>query len=343
MIKGKHDEYPTLSEILQAFNSLFNKVENFLNSKQGFFFIFSAKKTEGSRGPYYDCTLGDSKKRVEAKVWISEPGLLEPRPGYIALADYLYDEKFGISLKIKKNFSIEEMEAYSAGSTAQLLPIIPDIERVKAEVSEMIETVENAFLRKLLERLIGNNGSCGEFFEAPAAKVYHHALIGGLAKHSLNVAKYALAIYEISPSKDSIDRNLIVAASLLHDLGKAKTYSRDDYSFDYTDIGQLEDHIAIGVRLIDREIGAIDGFPELLASELLHIVLSHHGELQFGSPVAPKTREALIIHHCDNLDAKLDHFDSLVSGTPSGDLWTEFSRMFQGRLYTGNLRTDKDS
>ena len=336
MIRGKQDDYPTLSEILQSYNVLQNKVENFINMRPGFFFVFSAERIEGSRGPYYACTVGDSKSRVETKAWIGDSGVIEPRAGHIALADYMRDEKYGLSIKVKRNFTLDEMEAYSAGSTTQLIPVVRDIAALRSEIQRLIESVKNGFLRELLEGLLGENGSCREFFDSPAAKTYHHALIGGLAGHSFQVARYALGIYDLSPSRESIDRDMLVTAALLHDIGKVKTYSTDDYAFEYTDRGQLEDHIAIGVRILEREIVKIDGFPETLASELIHAVISHHGELQYGSPVTPKTREAFILSLCDNLDARLDHFESQAAATPEDSSWTEYSRMFQSRLYRGN-------
>lgn len=335
MIKGKLDEYPTLSEILRGYVSSFNRVENFLNLKPGFFFVFSARKVEGNRGPYYECTVGDASIRVEAKVWVSEPGLLEPQSNFIALADYTYDDRYGFSLKVKKNFSLEEMENYSERSTSQLLPVVGDISKIEMDIGQLVDELRNSYLKHLLEGLIGPRGSCREFFDAPAAKLYHHALIGGLAKHSLAVTRYALALYEVSLSRELINRDLLVAGSLLHDIGKVKTYSTQGYAFDYTDSGQLEDHIALGIRLLGRAIDVIKDFPSGLERELFHIVLSHHGELQFGSPVSPKSREALIVAHCDSLDSKLDHFDKLAASTPGDVSWTEYSKMFQSRLYKG--------
>lgn len=336
MIRGKQDDYPTLSEILQSYSALQNKVENFVNMKPGFFFVFSAEKIEGSRGPYYICTVGDSRIRIESKAWIGDSGVIEPRAGHIALADYMHDEKYGLSIKVKRNFTPDEMEAYSAGSITKLIPVISNIAALRSEIQRLIESVKNEFLRELLDSLLGENGSCQEFFDSPAAKTYHHALIGGLASHSLQVARYALGIYEFTPSRDSIDRDILVVAALLHDIGKVKTYSTDDYAFEYTDRGQLEEHIAIGVRILERAIVKIDGFPETLASELIHAIISHHGELQYGSPVTPKTREAFILALCDNLDARLDHFESMAAVTQEDSSWTEYSRMFQSRLYKGN-------
>jgi len=338
VIEGKSGSYPILSEILREYDASSDRVENFVNSKQGFFFMFGAKKVEGSRGPYYDCMVGDSKNRKEAKAWISESGCLEPVVGTVALADYLVDDRFGLSIKIKRIFSIEEMKSYSYDSISQLLPIVEDIERIKSEVSALIESVKDKYMKALAKRLISDDGVCPGFFEAPAAKMYHHARIGGLAEHSLSVVRYALALTEVSDSRANIDRDLVVTGGLFHDIGKVKTYTTEAFEFDYSDDGYLEEHISIGARLIDMVISNIEGFPEETRRKLIHIVLSHHGEVQFGSPVTPKTRESIIIWLCDNLDSRLDNFETHALMTSVESKWTDFSKMFQSRLYLGERK-----
>lgn len=342
MIDGKSGSYPVLSEILREYNSALDRVENYVNSKQGFFFIFSAKRIEGSRGPYYDCLVGDSKCRTEAKAWISEQGCLEPVEGWIGLADYLIDNRFGLSIKIRKLFSISEMESYSSGSITQLLPIVEDLEKIKSEVLELVESIKDKYLNTLVKRMVSDDGVCPDFFEAPAAKVYHHARIGGLAEHSLSVVRYALALREASNSRPNINRDLIIAGGFLHDIGKTRTYITESFKFDYSDDGYLEEHIAIGARLIELEVSKISGFPEETRRKLMHIVLSHHGELQFGSPVTPKTREAILIWLCDNIDSRLDNFESHAFSASKESRWTDFSKMLQSRLYLGKIENEEE-
>lgn len=343
MIDGKNGTYPVLSEILRKYDTSFDRIENFVNSKQGFFFIFSSKRVEGSRGPYYDCIVGDSRNRIDAKAWISEQGCLEPVIGNVGLADYLMDDRYGLSIKIRRLFSVDEMENYSSGSISQLLPVVEDPERIVSEVRELIDSVKDDYLKALAEKLISEDGPCPDFFEAPAAKMYHHARIGGLAEHSLSVVKYALALTEVSGSRANIDRDLIITGGLFHDIGKTISYTTESFEFDYSDEGYLEEHIAIGARIIEIEISKIKGFPEEKRKTLIHIVLSHHGELQFGSPVTPKTREAILIWLCDNLDSKLDSFETNASTASKGSKWTAFSKMFQSRLYLGERENEKES
>jgi 3'-5' exoribonuclease len=152
------------------------------------------------------------------------------------------------------------------------------------------------------------------------------------------VVRYALALTEVSDSRANIDRDLVVIGGLFHDIGKVKTYTTEAFEFDYSDDGYLEEHISIGARLIDLEISSIEGFPEETRRKLIHIVLSHHGEVQFGSPVTPKTRESIIIWLCDNLDSRLDNFETHALMTSNESKWTDFSKMFQSRLYLGERK-----
>ncbi|WLT32203.1 3'-5' exoribonuclease YhaM family protein [Geothrix sp. PMB-07] len=199
-----------------------------------------------------------------------------------------------------------------------------------AELDGLLDSVRDPWIQALLKALFIENGSLRAAFAlAPAAKSMHHAFLGGLLEHTLSVlgmAERACAHYP------SLNRDLVMAGALLHDVGKTAELSYQR-SFGYTDAGNLLGHIAMEAEWISREVGKIPGFPEELRLHILHIVLSHHGRLEFGSPVLPKTPEALLVHHLDDLDGKLEvMFRALQDDTGTG-AWSPYSRALDRVIY----------
>ena len=191
------------------------------------------------------------------------------------------------------------------------------IELLEADLGELIETVQNRSLRELLDRFFGQEtASWARFREAPAAKHYHQAYAGGLLEHSLSVAQAVSAAANFFPG---IDREIAVTGAMLHDIGKTEAYNDDPLAIELTDAGRLEGEIPRGYYKVRREIETIEGFDPDLAQAILHIILSHHGQLEHGSPVVP-TREATLVHAIDNLGGKLGSFDRLERELADGEL-----------------------
>lgn len=163
----------------------------------------------------------------------------------------------------------------------------------------------------------------------------HHNFAGGLLEHSLSVAKICDFLAKQYPV---INRDLLVTAALCHDIGKIKEIS-DFPENDYTDEGQLIGHIVTGTLMVQEEINRIEGFPKILANELEHCILSHHGELEYGSPKKPALIEAVALAFADNTDAKLEGFIELLDGNhDKGTTWLGFSRMFDSNVRASSLR-----
>ena len=191
------------------------------------------------------------------------------------------------------------------------------IEQMEVDLRHLIETVRNPHLSRLLDELFGERSDVWRRFRAaPAAKFYHQAYAHGLLEHTLTVGQ---AVSAISASFGGVDRDLAVTGALMHDIGKIEAYSADPTAIDLTDDGKLLGEIPLGYYLVRREIEQIDGFPWELARALLHIILSHHGALENGSPVLPCTREATVVHAIDNLGGKLGSFDRLQKDLPDGE------------------------
>src|SRR4029079_11143692 len=196
------------------------------------------------------------------------------------------------------------------------------------DLRELIGTVQNRSLRELLDRFFGPETQIwARFREAPAAKHYHQAYAGGLLEHSLSVAQAVSAAANFFPG---IDREIAVTGAILHDIGKTEAYNDDPLAIELTDAGRLEGEIPRGSYRVRREIEAIDGFDPDLAQAIVHIILSHHGQLEHGSPVVPATREATLVHAIDNLGGKLGSFDRLERALPDVSRWSGYDRALGG-------------
>jgi 3'-5' exoribonuclease len=197
-------------------------------------------------------------------------------------------------------------------------------EALEADLRELVSTVQNPHLRQLLGDLVGEGTSVWEQFrDAPAAKHYHQAYRHGLLEHSLTVAQ---AVSAISATFPGIDRDVAVTGALLHDIGKLDAYALDGDAIEMTDQGRLYGEIPLGYYRIRRAIEDCDGFPPDTAQALLHIILSHHGSLEHGSPVVPCTREATLVHMADNLGGKLGSFDRVEKALPVGAQWSGYDK-----------------
>jgi 3'-5' exoribonuclease len=211
------------------------------------------------------------------------------------------------------------------------LPVSPrDPEEMEAELHGTIRKVGNPFLRRLLGTIFRDPEIWESFRNAPAAKMMHHAYRGGLLEHTLSLAELVLLVRKHYPFLDS---DLLLAGALLHDLGKAWEL-RSDVGFEYSDEGKLLGHILLGVNIIEKKIDDLPEFPPSLATNLKHLVISHHGEMEFGSPKRPMTLEALCLHALDNLDAKLWGVHGFMQREAAPDKrWTAFHRVHQQHFY----------
>ena len=200
---------------------------------------------------------------------------------------------------------------------------------MKEALTKVIDTVENPHLKTLLGIFfIGEGSVLTDFSRHSAAKSVHHSFIGGLLQHSLFVAK---TCQFLANQYRVLNHDLLVTAALLHDIGKLKELS-DFPDNDYTDEGQLLGHIVIGTMWIGKKIDTIPGFPKKLRDELLHCILAHHGELEFGSPKKPALVEAIALSFADNIDAKMESFEELLKANPDNAGWLGFNRIFDSNV-----------
>jgi 3'-5' exoribonuclease len=209
-------------------------------------------------------------------------------------------------------------------------------EQMETDLRDLVGTIQNPHLRALLDAIFGEGtATWAAFRAAPAAKYYHQAYRHGLLEHCLSVAQSVSAISATFPG---IDREVAVCGALLHDIGKLDAYASTGLAIDMTDVGKLQGEIPLGYYRIRRLIEDLPGFPDDLAGAVLHIILSHHGALEHGSPVVPCTREATLVHMIDNLGGRLGSFDRLEKELPQGTQWSAFDRALGGGAFFADRR-----
>jgi len=234
-----------------------------------------------------------------------------------------------IQLSITDVARTEQMEV----EPSDYLPLSKyDIGEMFSELLAIIETVESPHLKELLRNFMSDEKTAELFRKVPAAKGLHHVYVGGLLEHTLSVTRL---IDKTAGHYPGVDRDLLIAGAIIHDIGKTKELTCDGI-IEYTDEGRLIGHIVIGLEMLNSQIASIKGFPPQLAVGLRHLVLSHHGMLEFGSPKRPKTIEAVILHQIDDLDAKVNAFREFIDNSPEDDSdWTPYHRLFDRFIYKG--------
>lgn len=207
------------------------------------------------------------------------------------------------------------------------------IAEMEAELDALLADITQPDLARLLTAILGDPETYHAFTHAPAAKVNHHACIGGLLEHTLSVARLVLTACDLYPE---LDHDLVLTVALLHDLGKIRAY--DPVSFQLTEEGILWTHLYMGASAVEHAIDALPGFPVELRLRVVHAILAHHGRLEHGSPVVPSTLEAIVLHYADHLDGDARGAIDQIARTPAdGGAFTDRSLMHETRLYRGSL------
>jgi 3'-5' exoribonuclease len=281
--------------------------------------------------PFLKLLLGDVTGTVEAVMW---DGVEELAPvcgtgAVVRVAGrYVVDERYGAGVTVRALRSAADGEYELADLTEG--PPVP-YEQMAADLGSLVATIQRPHLRELLRRLIDPSTDTGRgWHKAPAAKYYHQAYRHGLLEHCLSVAQGVSALAATFPA---IDRDVAVTGALLHDIGKVEAYALVNGAIELTDAGKLLGEIPLGYYAVRREIERIEGFPAAEADALLHIILSHHGRLEHGSPVMPCTREATLVHFIDNLGGNLGSFDRIEKALADGERWSAFDRGLSTSAY----------
>lgn len=290
-----------------------------------------ATKRDGAE--YLRITFGDRTGTVKGIMWEGHHALAQAvPPGTVAQVT----GRFQVSDRYGPQLVVSGLQPALEGSydPSDLLDGPPRAAaQMEADLRALIETIQRPHLRRLLDALLGADGDgWAAYRDAPAAKYYHQAYRHGLLEHSLSVAQ---GVSTISATFPGIDRDIAVTGALLHDIGKLQAYTSDPMAIDLTDAGRLQGEIPLGYYAVRRTMEDLDGFPAADAEAVLHIILSHHGSLEHGSPVVPQTREATLVHMIDNLGGRLGSFDRLEKELPDGERWSRFDRALGGSAFFG--------
>ena len=307
---------------------------------QDVFLVAKKSLAETKAGkPYLALALMDRTGEVEARIWDNALKFeSQAEEGTFVLVQAVakpFREQMQLSVT-----ALQQVDAATIDMADFLPASARPLAEMAAELEGVIASIQDPPLRQLLQILFQGD-TLARFRQAPAAKKLHHAYIGGLIEHTLSIvgmAERAAAHYDL------IDRDMLVAGALVHDLAKIEEFDFSHPPFSYTDRGRLVGHLVLGVDLVRRAAEQVPDIDAGQVDRLIHIILSHHGQYAFGSPVLPMTPEAILLHHLDDIDAKMD-FMAGLQAKMSGDgwQWTEYQRHLERFLYlraTGTEETE---
>jgi len=283
-----------------------------------------------SGNAFLTLNLMDNSGEIVGRVWNNAQRYAEVcQPGNVVRLSGQCESYRSV---LQLNISSATVLDPSSYSLADFMPASPyDVKAMENELLAKIDSLEDVYIKQLLQAFVDDPALWQLFKMAPAAKSMHHAYIGGLLEHTLGLLRLAESVASHYPA---INRSLLFAGVFLHDYGKIKEFSFERPPVNYSDYGRLVGHMVITIELLHDKINQIQGFPEQTAMMIKHLVLSHHGRYEFGSAVLPMIREAFVLHLIDDLDAKMNFLDRLSSRQEGDDYqWTDYQRTLERFLY----------
>ncbi len=303
-------------------------------------YLVKAKNAGTTRkgDPFLSLVLADRSGEIEAKVW---EGADELSPLFHE-GDIVEVEGYANSYRERVQITVSALEVSNKDIEPGIL-----LESAPAPISEMMKSLReimkdltNVNLKALIDRFLSDRKFISQFENAPAAKSFHHSYVGGLLEHTLSVCQMAVQVAEHYPQ---LDRDLLITAAFLHDIGKIKEFKFDN-TINYSDEGRLLGHLVLGAGMLDDKLSELKSFPQDLAVRLKHLILSHHGQYEFGSPKRPKFLEAFALYFIDDLDAKMNGLSRFMEKDRKDGAWTDYNRMFERFFLKGQiLPSEEDS
>jgi 3'-5' exoribonuclease len=293
------------------------------------FFLVHEKEIRNTREgkAYLRLELGDRSGTIEARMWdqFEIPARDVNRDDFVKVQARveIYRNKPQLSLQQLRRAKPEEVEL------ADFLPhTTADVEKLYAQLLEFAASIRNPWLKKLVTSIVADPAVAARYKRAPAAKVMHHAYLGGLIEHVVSLCGLA---QQVAAHYPELDVDLLLTAAILHDVGKLEELCYDR-SIAYTTEGQLLGHIVMEFETVSKAIDAIEGFPPALKTVVQHLLISHHGQYEFGSPKLPMIREAMVFHYLDDLDSKLAAVRAALAGPSGEDEWSAYSNALGRRF-----------
>jgi len=299
------------------------KVGTIVNS----LFVVSHKsiKKKKNNDDYCAVTLQDKEGSIEGIIWTE----VFKNVGYFEEGDFVLVKGNVSEYRGGKQLSISSMAKIKNKEDIEYSDFIKttkeNVDGMMSEIKSYIESIKDHHLRKLLDLFFKDEDFTRLFCRATAAVRYHHAYSGGLLEHTLSVTKICDFL---SRTYKNLNRDLMISGAILHDIGKIREYDVG-VIIKVTDEGKLLGHITIGYGLVLEKIKKISGFPEDLRERLLHIILSHHGHKEFGSPRRPKILEAFVVYHVDHMDADIGGYNIILEESNEEDDWSAYAKNFE--------------
>lgn len=287
-----------------------------------------AQKKAG--GNYITVVLSDKTGSVKGVIWDNiEKFREEPAQGdFVRVAGSVSEFRGSLQIVVK---SIKGRSATDVNPIDFMPATRRDPEAMFAKLKQTSLTMTNESLKSLIQAFWRDEAFVEKFKKAPAAKNMHHAYLGGLLEHTLSLAILADRVAE---HYSGIDRDLLLTGAILHDIGKIKEFVYDR-RIDYSDEGRLVSHIVIGVEMVQEKIGTLEQFPANTAMRIKHMLVSHHGSREYGSPEPPKTLEAVMLNYLDEIDSKINGIREFMLNQDTNADWTAFHRPLDRFFYKG--------
>ena len=286
--------------------------------------------------PFLSLILADRSGEIEARVWERANALssLFSEGGIVEI------EAAAGSYRGEVQLTLSDLKAVKEVRDPSLFIEVArqDVTKMMLSLRELLRKIENPEIKSLIDRFLSDSSFVQLFKRAPAAKNFHHSTLGGLLEHTLSVCRLALLVAEHYPE---LNRDLLLAGAFLHDIGKVRELVVET-AIDYTDEGRLIGHLSLGVSMLDEKLAAMKDFPGEIALRLKHLILSHHGEYEFGSPKKPAFLEAFALHLIDDLDAKMNGLGRFIEKDRQEGSWTEFNRLFERYFLKGRIRRNDE-
>ena len=300
------------------------------------FLVKSARISETKAGKnYLILTVIDRSGELSGPVWDNVDACQRVCiPGeFIQLKGLVQSFRDKLQLKVE---TVQEVNRDSVDLADFIAAAAGNPQEMAEEIQRLVHSVKDPFLRKLLNQFFKAGEVWERFQKAPAAKGIHHAYVGGLMEHCLSMARIAEMM---AGHYEGVNRSLLLAGALLHDIGKVEELVMEVGIVDYTDRGRLKGHLVIGSEMVGAAAARISGFPQDLLTQVQHLILSHHGRQEFGSPTVPMTVEALLLSFIDDLDAKMNILSQLRRKMNDGEMqWTDYQRPLERYLYLDGFK-----
>ena len=287
-----------------------------------------SQKRDGNN--FLNVTLSDKTGTLKGVVWdnVDQIAAHVTSGDFVSIRGTVGEYKGALQVVVKTM----DVCPHEAVDPKDFLPATSrDTDGMFQRLVKITESLTTPYLKKLFDAFWKDEEFVRKFKTAPAAKKMHHAYIGGLLEHTLSMTSLA---DKVAGHYSGIDRDLLVSGAILHDIGKTDEFEYQ-FKIDYTDEGRLLNHIVIGIKMVDEKLSEIEDFPEDRIFLLKHMMVSHHGAREFGSPEPPKTIEAVLLNYIDEIDSKINGIRDFMASEDPNETWTSYHRLLERQFYKG--------